>query len=318
MKKKVYIFLILALVLMLAVTGCKKKEEPQGEPQSPPVEQPVEEAEEEEKISIMESFAEILDSGATSEIAKFVEENIPKMGQLEASSMIDGLEKALTEGIGPLRDEINNMEGIDKLRDLMGNDRFLSGENIAKIEDENLKKKVEEAVKSHYKLMADGMQVEPVVDYRSLLKYESKLTEEWKEYLDLMATDSDSPPFAEDTFLISFEDLGKRIINVESYMNRYISGPRQEILLESYESKLTAFMKGLPNTPIAAYDDNILLENVYRAYESFSANEGFVSTGFVHDYMIALRDNGMKVDNRMLAKADQYIEEAVRVMREFK
>ncbi len=166
-------------------------------------------------------------------------------------------------------------------------------------------------------MSTEGM-IEPVIDYRSLLQYEDKLTDEWKEYIELMAEDSDSPPYLDGSLLISFDELGQRIINLESYMNRYISGPRHEELVDIYEERLTAFMKGLPNSPLAAYDNNIIFENIYKAYESFGANEGLVSTGFVYDYMAAIRDNGMKVDSNILRLADEYIEEAVRIMKEFK
>lgn len=319
MKKKVMMLLVLVLVLAMVFAGCKKKEEPVEEPNTPPVQQPVEEAAEDEKKAIMDEFAAMMSKDPNVlDIKEYIHDNLAKLGPLEVSSMVDSLESSLKKGLDGMMSDINSADKDSELVKLIGQDLFLKEDKIEGIKNDELKELVSKAYSGHYKLMSIEGSVQPIIDYSSLLQYESKLTDEWKEYLQIMAEDSDSPAYIDGSLLISFEQLGDRIIKLESYMNRYISGPRHEELVQIYEDRLTAFMKGLPNSPLAAYDNNILFENIYRAYESFSANEGLVSTGFVYDYMTAIRDNGMKVDNRILALADDYIEEAVRIMREFK
>lgn len=278
MKNKGIMLLLLVLVLAIAFSGCKKNEEPIVDPATPPVQQPVEEAPEDEKKVIMEGFAQLVDGDSpVIEIKKFVDENLPRLGQLEGSNMIDQLEMLLKENLDSLRDEIAETDKDNELVTLIDKDLFLSPENIGEIKNEELKNLVQDAYDSHYKLISIEGTAEPIIDYRSLLEYENKLTEEWKEYIQLMAEDSDSPPYLDGALVISFDQLGERIAKLESYMNRYISGPRQEELLEIYETRLTAFMMGLPNTPIAAYDNNIIFENVYKAYEGYASNEGLVS-----------------------------------------
>ncbi|HCO18579.1 MAG TPA: hypothetical protein DIT39_03075 [Tissierellales bacterium] len=319
MKKKALIFLVFVLVLTVVFAGCKKKDEPVEEPNTPLVQQPVEEAEENEKKAIMDGFNELISKDPhVFDIKEYIHENIAKLGPLEVSTMVDNLEAALKKGLDGLRTEIVSTDEDNELIELVGQDLFLKEDMIDDIRNAELKELITKAYNSHYKLMSTEGMIEPVIDYRSLLQYEDKLTDEWKEYIELMAEDSDSPPYLDGSLLISFDELGQRIINLESYMNRYISGPRHEELVDIYEERLTAFMKGLPNSPLAAYDNNIIFENIYKAYESFGANEGLVSTGFVYDYMTAIRDNGMKVDSSILKLADEYIEEAVMIMKEFK
>lgn len=319
MKKKGIMLLVLVLVLSIAFSGCKKNEEPAEEPITPPVQQPVEEAPEDEKKVIMDEFANLIDSNPHSlDIKAFIYENLHKLGQLEVSTMIDYLETSLKDNLEDLREQISAADEDGELVKLIGSDLFLKEELIEDIKDKDLKDLIYKSYQGHYKLISIEGKAEPIIDYGSLLQYESKLTEEWKEYILLMAIDSDSPPYLDGSLVISFDQLGERIAKLESYMNRYISGPRQEELLEIYESRLTAFMMGLPNTPIAAYDNNIIFENVYKAYEGYAVNEGLVSAEFIQMYMTDIRENYMKVDNRILGLADEYIKEAVRTMREFK
>lgn len=319
MKNKTVIFLVLVLVLTVAFAGCKKKDEPVEEPNTPPVQEPVEEAKEDEKKAIMDGFNELISKDPhVLDIKEYIYDNIAKLGPLEISSMVDNLEAALKKGLDSLRAEIGSVDKDNELVEIIGQDLFLKEDMINDIKSTELKELVIKTYNGHYKLMSTEGMVEPVIDYSSLLQYEDKLTDEWKEYIQLMAEDSDSPPYHDGSLLISFKELGERIIKLESYMNRYISGPRHEELVDIYKQRLTVFMKGLPNSPLAAYDNNIIFENIYKAYESFGANEGLVSTGFVYDYMTAIRDNGMKIDSRILKLADEYIQEAVRIMKEFK
>jgi hypothetical protein len=133
-----------------------------------------------------------------------------------------------------------------------------------------------------------------------------------------MAVESDQPPFTDGALTITFDELAERILGIENYLNRYISGPRQEELLELYENRLEVYYKGLPNTPIAAYDSGEILDNVYKSYENTAANDGYVTSSMIGEYRIAIRDNDMIVDDGILDLADQYIDESVRVLREFK
>jgi hypothetical protein len=118
--------------------------------------------------------------------------------------------------------------------------------------------------------------------------------------------------------LITFDELGTRILKIENYLNRYINGPRQEALLEKYEMHLTNYYKGLPNTPIAEYDTNLVFENVFKSYQNTAANQGYVTSSMLQEYVTAIRDNGMVMYDSIMKLADQYIEESVRVLTEFK
>ncbi|MCR3956671.1 MAG: hypothetical protein NUK57_10280 [Gudongella sp.] len=322
MKNKKWMLILLSLVMVMALAACGNNEEEVQEPEAePPVqEEPVQEAEEDEKEMIMEEFRTIVEEGEASveNIKQFMYENLPVLGELEGNYMLDNLENALKKEIDVVNRNIAEFDAEDELMELFGDDFSLSPDMIAEIDDLDLKATVQNAYDNHYKLISREGQVETVIDYSSLKEYQEKVTDEWKEYIDIMAIESDEPPFTDGALTITFDELAERVLGIENYLNRYISGPRQEELLELYENRLTAYYKGLPNTPIAAYDSGEIMDNVYKSYESTAANDGYVTSSMIGEYRIAIRDNDMIVDDGILALADQYIDESVRVLSEFK
>lgn len=322
MKNKKWMLILLALVMVMVLAACGNNEEEVQEPEAePPVqEEPVQESEEDEKEMIMDEFRTIVEEGEASvdNIKQFMHENLPALGELEGNYMLDNLENALKKEIDVVNKNIAEFDAEEELMELIGDDFSLSPDMIGEIEDVDLRATVQNAYDNHYKLISREGQVEAVIDYSSLKEYQEKVTDEWKEYIDIMAIESDEPPFNDGALVITFDELAERILRIENYLNRYISGPRQEELLELYENRLTAYYKGLPNTPIAAYDSGEILDNVYKSYESTAANDGYVTSSMIGEYRIAIRDNDMIVDDSILDLADQYIEESVRVLREFK
>lgn len=155
------------------------------------------------------------------------------------------------------------------------------------------------------------------MDYTKLEAYNDNISDEWKEYLSVRAMDSDEIPFSDGGIRINFKDLANRITKTENFLNKYIAGPRQKELLQLYESKLTAYMKGLPNTPITDNNNNIS-KDVMKSYEDTSNMEGYITAHMINQYLDDIKANNFAIDSKILASADRYIEEAVRMLREFK
>lgn len=322
MTNKKWVLIFMSLILVIALAACGNKEEPAEEPEAqPPIqEEPVEEAGEDEKLAIMGEFKSMVEEEkASAEIIKtFIDENLPALGELEGSQMLHSLETALKREIGDVNRDLQEFDQDQELINLMGEELELNSEMLDEIESEELKAVVKSARDRHYKLIRKDGKVEAAIDYSSLKVYEEKVSHEWREYLEIMATNSDSPPVYDEALLISFDELGERILRIENYLNRYIDGPRQDELLELYESNLVVYYKGLPNTPIASYDSGIIMGNIYISYENIAANDGYVTSGMINEYMIAIRDNDMIIDEKILLLADEYIDESVRVLKEFK
>lgn len=320
------IYLVLILVLAVSISACRKNTEVvEEEPTTPPVEEPLIEAPEDEKVVIMEEFRIMVEEerASASELKDFIDQNLPVLGQLEGNKMISALEIALIrdlQGVNENLWELNSENELEEIvKDFSANDsNMFPKESIEEISDPDLKTFVKNIFNNHYKLISLEGMFEVIIDYQSLRIYDPKITDEWKEYLALRSIDSENPPFIDGALNINFDSLADRILKTENYLNRYISGERQEELIELYENKLMAYFKGLPNTPIAAYDNKVIFDNVLKSYEKTSMSDGYVTSAMTYLYLEDIRNNNSIIDDNILAKADGYINEAVRTLREYK
>lgn len=320
MKKSIRIPLIaLALVLVFTMASCKKKTI-EDDVVVKPVEKPVEKVEDEEKVSIMKEFDSLVSNNknAPDKIIAFIDENIKKLSQLEGDKMIDALEKSLELNIESVTDIMLDLDKDGELLKLSGSEFNFPEEKVTEIKNKKLKEEVSQALKNMYKLINVEGQLQPIIDYNKLKTYNNEITDEWKSYLAIRAMDSDNVPFVDGGIRISFDNLADRIIKTEQYLNNYIDSSRQEEMLYLYENKLTAYMKGFPNTPISDPKTGRIYDNVMQSYDQTSKIEGFITPTIIYHYMEAIIDNKGIIDNGINKIAEDLIAEAVEIMREYK
>ena len=319
MKKNISM-LILIMAVVLLLSGCKKKVEPAEAPApEPQVEKPVKEANEDEKADIMDNFETLIKgSSKPEEIIDFVNNNINRLGQLEGDRMIDELERALEANIENLTNIIFATDKNDELMEIAGLETYFPEDKINEIKDSKLKEEITKAYKDMYRLFNLEGEFYPIIDYSKLKGYNNNISDEWKDYIAVRAMDSDEIPFADDSMIISFEELADRLLKTENFLNKYIAGPRQDEVIELYEIKLKAYLKGLPNTPIADRSNKTIFAEVMKSYEATSNMEGYITAHMAYQYKEAIKANKNIIDNKILAKADGYIQEALRMLKEYK
>lgn len=319
MKKK-FIWPLMILSVLILLAGCKKGEEKEQEPVPPvEVEEPVEPADDNEKEVIMNDFNKLVDEDSdVEELVSFVNKNIKRVSQIEADTMIDSLENRLEENIDKLTNLIFATDKDDELMSIAGTEKFFPEGKISEIKNTELKEELTKAYDNMYKLVNLEGGFYPIIDYVKLKDYNDNVSNEWKEYFDIMAMDSEQIPLVDGGLTISYDELADRILATERHLNTYIEGPRQDKLINMYEVKLRAYLKGLPNTPIAESSTNRIKEEVYKSYQNTANNEGYIASFLVHQYIEDIDQNKLTIDNGILAKADEYLAEAVRMLREYK
>lgn len=311
--------IVLALVLAFTLASCKKKTI-LDDVVVKPVEEPIEKVEEEEKVNIIKQFDSVVSNNKNDpdKIIAFINENIKKLTQLEGDRMIDALEKSLESNVESVTNMILDLDKDGELLKIAGSDFNFPEEKVAEIKDKKLKDEVTKALKNMYKLINVEGQLQPIIDYNKLKTYNNEITDEWKSYLAIRAMDSDNVPFVDGGIRISFDNLADRIIKTEQYLNNYIDSSRQEEMLYLYENKLTAYMKGFPNTPISDPQTGRIYDNVMQSYDQTSKIEGFITPTIIYHYMEAIIDNKGIIDNGINKIAEDLIAEAVEIMREYK
>lgn len=314
--KKLYIpLIVLTLVLGLLLSGCNKKEEVDPPVVTPPIENPNDDVVEE---TVLEEFAEVLDKEDTDKIISFIDSNLDKLSELEGDIVIDGLERKLQNNIEATTDKIMELDKDNELLAIDGEKASFLEESISKIKNEELKTEVQKAYNNMYKLVNLEGQFYPIIDYSKLEKYNEYLTDEWIDYLAIMAMDSEDLPLADGALRISFDELAKRLFVTENYLNSYVEGQRQKEMLELYENKINVYLKGAPNTPIADRDTNIITAEVLASYGETANVENYMTSHIIFKYLEFIKENKNVIDDHVLDEADRLIEEVMEVLTEFK
>lgn len=317
MKKSTFLP-ILVLMLMLVLVGCKKDPVP-VETTTPPVEQPVVEVDENEKEVIMNEFNDLIGDNKEPDIMiSYINENIAKLSQIEGDKMIDALEISMQDYIETLTNKLFATDKDGELMKIGGLESYFPEEKIDEIKNAELKAEVTKTFDSMYRLVNLEGEFYPIVDYSKLKVYDNNISDEWKEYIAIRAMDSDDIPFSDGGIRITFKQLADRILKTENFLNNYIDGNRQDELINLYENKLTAYMKGMPNTSISDSQNNRLLSEVLNSYKETSNMEGYVTANIIYKYMEVIVANESVIDDGVLSKADELIAEAVSILKEYK
>lgn len=108
----------------------------------------------------------------------------------------------------------------------------------------------------------------PIVDYGYQLKYSPYLTGQMNGYITLMAMQADKPFASDGGIIISWDELADRALLAEQFAKKYPDAPEREEIQKMYTDwYLSAYLKGLVNTPIYDGDSFKLLEEVRDSYE---------------------------------------------------
>lgn len=314
--KKLYIpLIVLTLVLGLLLSGCNKKEEIDPPVVTPPIENPNDDVVEE---TVLQEFAEVLDKEDPDKIISFIDSNLDKLSELEGDIVIDGLERKLQNNIEATTDKIMVLDKDNELLAIDGEKASFLEESISKIKNEELKTEVQKAYNNMYKLVNLEGKFYPIIDYSKLEKYNEYLTDEWIDYLAIMAMDSEDLPLVDGALRIPFDELAKRLFVTENYLNSYVEGQRQKEMLDLYENKINVYLKGAPNTPIADRDTNIITAEVLSSYGETANVENYMTSHIIFKYLEFIKENKNVIDDHVLDEADRLIEEVMEVLTEFK
>lgn len=232
--------------------------------------------------------------------------------------MLDQLEKALVANIEDVDLKLQSLDKDQELMALASDKLFFPEDMVNKIKNQDLKREVATLFDTGYKLVNMEGRFYSMVDYKALQdEYNNYVTDEWKEYLAVMAMDSNNPAFMDGSLVISLDDLANRILKTENYLNKYLDSARQEQMLDSYHNKISIYLKGTASSPIADNNKRIK-EDVLDSYINTSYQEGYTTAHVLIKYVEAIKENKYIIDERVLSIADDLILEVVETLREYK
>ena len=289
---KKYLFIILCLSLLAFTVGCteEQKTEPQNQQSS-------------QAASVMEDFQALTQKEPNIEaIAKFMGDNISQVTKENATEMVLQLEKVQQKQL-PQFEELFIQEGLEEK---MAKEYKTIIENPEGITDAEVKDLISKTQKSGYRVeTAEGMFF-PIIDYAFYEKYLSYVTEDIREYLEIMAVESAKVPAKDAALVIGWDEVIKRAVQQEKFMDQYPTSVKVEEVKELYKRYLTFTLYGLNNTPLFSYENNIIDSDAKAAYLQATqdiGNSKYLQT--VAEYLEVINKN----DDSLSPEVKQYRDE---------
>ncbi|MFA5576227.1 MAG: hypothetical protein WC983_03005 [Tissierellaceae bacterium] len=310
MKRTRHIILILLVfVLILSLIGCKKKNTDIEETKRETPDLIREESKDEKaRDRLMAEFAELMDNKSLDLLVEFADSNIGNFSSIEADEILLGLQEILEENIA--RGAIfKDYRG--ELMEIAGGEMFFPRDRIGDIGDQKLRADIERAFKNKYKLINMEGQFYPVVDYEELRAYDDYVSSQVRDYIDIRASMSNEPMAVDAALIISYDKLADRILQLEDYLKDYPQGKKYEEILGFYEDWLWVYLNGLPNTPIEDQDTKIVYKDVYESYKRIGNTKDSATGLIVSKYIDRIGENKGLIDESILEKNTDLIDEAL-------
>ncbi|TLS49281.1 hypothetical protein FE782_25840 [Paenibacillus antri] len=246
-------------------------------------------------VATIELFEQLITSAQeASELLAFLDEHIGDASQEHADAMIRGLLAFYEEDLEKTSEAYY---GSDVQEALLGLGWPIAAERLEAIEDEAIRELALTKAAGGYKLeTAEGM-IYPVVDYGMLKKYADRLSPALKDYLALLALESDDKMASDAALIIGWDELAERGVAYEAYLVQYPDAPETERAKEMYHTRfLMPYLYGLNNTPVFDFDTFRLLDEVKASYEkTVQAYPDTITAQIVSGFLDALEASDWQV-----------------------
>ncbi len=317
MKKSFVIPIIcIILVLVIALAGCKKKNNDIVEPGKDSIQSKDDSGKDEVDVKeVMKEFDKLIkNADEPNEIVKFIDEHIKGLSQIEGDKMIIDLENILESSISSETDKLFEVDTDGELMTIAGTELFFPDNKVKDIQDEELRDYVKKLIESNYKLINLEGSFYPIVDYEKMKQYNNHISDEVKDYIAIEALDSNKPVAIDAGLVISYDELAERIIKIENYIQKYSEGKRYEEMLGNYRSKLTFYLNGLDNTPIADYETKKIYKDVFDSYEKTTNTKDSVTAFVVRKHINNIEESKYIIDKNVTDKVLSLVNEALSLL----
>jgi len=292
LKKLATIILCLCLIVVAAGCATERRTEP-GPPKEPPAD------------TVMNNFHALTqkDSGVE-EVANFIKNNISNVSKEDASKMVDEFEKIQKKNLPRFEDMFANDDVQRKI-----NNEYKAIIAQSEIKDAGLKELLDKTKNSGYKVETAEGSYFPIIDYEFYKNFSSHVTSDMKDYIDIMAEESNKVPAKDAALVIGWDDVIKRALNQEKFINTYKDSMKMNEVKQLYKKYVTFTLYGLNNTPLFSYDSKTMVpkaKEVYVAAVADAGNSEFLKT--LGGFLDLIKNSNYK----LTSEAEKYREDVIK------
>lgn len=217
----------------------------------------------EEKV--LAEFNEIVDDNEKlSEAVRFLDNNVSKVSKETASQMVMIFEEAQDNYLATIEDKYFNEEIQEKLQSL--NKSIEEINEMKDINDDTIKELIAETKSIGYKVETAEGSYFPIIDYSFFKKYSSYVTDDMKEYIQIMAIESDRLPAKDAELTITWDEILNRALRQEKFIKEYKDSSRVTAVKDLYSKYVFFIFNGVDNTPLFAYPSNTMSTEAKSSY----------------------------------------------------
>ena len=159
-------------------------------------------------------------------------------------------------------------------------DNWITGklDIMAKYKNKTIAELAKETIDRRYKLEGIEGFISPIVDYESYKSYGKYLSQQMNSFIEIMASESESPSVMDAAIVIPLDEFVNRIIKLYEFEEKYPGFIRIYYIVNMLNGKLWVYMGGIDNTPVFNFSNNTIIG---ERLDNFKANaEKYKGTRF--------------------------------------
>ena len=163
-----------------------------------------------------------------------------------------------------------------------------------------------------YKLEVTEGTYHPVVDYKSFKVFNPYIKPDIRDYINIMAAETDQPTSEDAGLIIGWDELLNRTLAMEKFLNTYSSSNRRMLMQEWYDRGQMYVFHGIENTPLFEYGTLTIDPEASSAYHNAlsSHTEAEIKNSqlltHLQTYLQLIEKNGGKNSPEIVSFLKQY------------
>ncbi len=272
-------------------------------------------AEKDGQVEIISAFNTLVKNNAMpDELIKYIDSNLGSADAKTMTVLLEKLEYAQKTYQEIAMQYLFEGDGQQKLQEAFESEEELIVENINRLPDGVFKNDIIKMFEGGYKFVNLEGSYYPIINFEYLKKYSPYLNEEYNDYLDIRAVESNWVYSRDAGLAISWDELAERMINAEKYIVTYPSETPRKIetarLLLGY---FAAYIYGQDNTPTRDWQTSIVYDEVIKSYENTIAeNPQSAAVKILSDYLAELKKNNLILSDTLLNSLDKYLNRLIK------
>jgi len=265
--------------------------------------------------SILAGYNALLETGPTPDkLLAYIDSNSVLSTPDTMSELLEKLEYVQKAYIDIITGYLFEGSGQQTLMESFTSEEEFIKENLSKIKDESLRADMGKVLDGGFKFVNLEGSFYPIIDFEFLKKYSGNLNNDYNDYINLRAEESNNIYSRDAALMISWDELAERMIGSENYLVKYPQdSPRKVEAGRLFLGYFSAYIYGQDNTPTRDYSTNVVLDEVIQSYKkTIAENPDSKAATIISDLLSRLEKNKFLLDENLLGSLGTYISELVK------